>query len=306
MPADWSRLVRLGLVFSASLAASTVPLPAWAQDDDEEEEDDEDEDEEEEDDEEEEEEEDDEDQPPVTAGGLYTKETYPLAELERPLTITKGLTEVRLGIDVDVSAATAFEKWGLGFNARHGLEDNVEIQADLRTDLNDFSSFRFGAALEAAIAYDLINVRLGIAVPYSKPAGATEGDVGFDFELGFPFRYAPKPQVGIVALDTLMTINTDSKPDLTPSVGVIVQPLPMLAIKLQGQIIIVDFNTDADNFRIPVSANIQFSPNNLIDIGGEFTFPNLKPADPDGEMGPAEAPNFYDSRMLLLYGQLRI
>jgi hypothetical protein len=85
-----------------------------------------------------------------------------------------------------------------------------------------------------------------------------------------------------------------------------VQPVPVLAIKLQGKLIIVDFNTDAGKFQIPVSANIQFSPTNLIDIGGEFTFPNLKPDDPDGEDGPLEAPKFYDSRFLLLYGQLRL
>jgi len=299
-----SGLRRLGLVVSLAL---TVPLSSsvWAQDDDEEE--DEDEGDEDEGDEEEE---DDEEQPPVTAGGLFTKETYPSSEIERPLTITKGMVEVRAGIDVDVSAETAFEKWGLGFNGRYGIEDNVEVQADLRSDLNQFSSFRFGAALEAAIVYDLVDFRLGIAIPYLKDPVTDEGTTGFDFEVGFPFRYAPKPQVAIIALDTFMTINTSGegdakKPDLTPSVGIIVQPVPVLAIKLHGKVIIKDFNTEADNFQIPVSANIQFSPKNLIDIGGEFTFPNLKPADPDAD-GPLEAPNFYDSRMLLLYLQIRI
>jgi hypothetical protein len=76
----------------------------------------------------------------------------------------------------------------------------------------------------------------------------------------------------------------------------------MLAIKLHAKLIVPDFNFKAENFIIPVSANIQFSPKNLIDIGGEFTFPNLKPpADPT----TMEAPPFYDDRFLLLYGQFR-
>ena len=32
----------------------------------------------------------DKDQPPVTAGGLYTKQTFPISQIERPLTLIKG------------------------------------------------------------------------------------------------------------------------------------------------------------------------------------------------------------------------
>jgi hypothetical protein len=303
MIVDWLRPGRLVLVVSMALGVATHPVisnVAWADDDD----DDDDRGDRDDDDDDE----DDDEQPPVTAGGLFTKETYPIAELQRPLTITKGMAEVRLGLDVDVSAQTAFEKWGLGLDARYGFEDNVEGQLSLRSDLNQFSSFVFKAGIEAGIVYDLVDFRLALAVPVTKTTDAMTGDsstsTAVDFELGFPFRYAPKPEIGIIALDTFMTINTKGKPDLTPSVGIIAQPVEMLAIKLHAKIIIIDFNTDADNFQIPVAANVQFSPSNLVDIGGEFTFPNLKPADPDGD-GPLEAPKFYDNRMLLLYGQLR-
>jgi len=297
-----SGLRRLGLVVSLALVYPATEV-AWADDDDEEE-DEGDEEEEEEDDEEE-----DEGQPPVTAGGMFTKETYPSAELQRPLTITKGMVELRAGLDVDVSAAGAFEKWGIGANARYGIEDNVEVQFDLRSDLNQFSSFRVGAALEASIVYDLVDFRLGAVVPYTKTvdmAGMESSTTAFDFEVGFPFRYAVKPEGGIVALDTFMTINTEGKPDLTPSIGIIIQPVPVLAIKLHGKVIIVDFNTDAGNFQIPVSANIQFSPKNLIDIGGEFTFPNLKPPPGTDANGDGEDDKFYEQRMLLLYIQFRL
>jgi len=318
--AEWTRVItRLGLVLSLSVAAVAYPITAWADDDDEEEDDDDgggDDDDGGDDDEEEEEEE--EDQPPVTAGGLFTKETYPQAELERPLTITRKMTELRLGIDIDVSSGSAFKNFGIAFDARHGLEDNVELQAGLRSDLNHFNSFSFYAAFEGSIVYDLVDFRGGIVIPYTKTTDMTTGDTtsntAFDIEFGFPFRYAPKPQVAVIALDTFMTINTSgekytvmsgeetielnsSTPDLTPSIGVIVQPMPMLALILKAKLIIADFNTDADNFKIPVSLNVQFSPKNLLDIGGEFSFPNLKPPEPA---------KFTDSRFLLLYGQIRI
>ena len=301
-------MMRLGLVLALGLFAMVRPLHghisvAWADDDDDDDDsagDDDDDDDGGDDDDEEE----DEDQPPVTAGGLYTKATYPQAELERPLTITGGMTELRLGLDMDMSAATAFETWGVGLDARYGVADNVEVQGDFRTQLNNFDRAANGrdvltvkAAIEAGIVYDLVDFRGGIII--HKDTAKTR----FGFEVGFPFRYAPKPQVALIALDTFMTFDTDSKPDLTPSVGAIVQPVPMLALILHGQIIIADFNTDAGNFRIPVSLNVQFSPNNTFDMGLEFTFPNLKPPeDPTTMM----APKFYDDRFLLLYGQLRL
>src|SRR6476469_9780781 len=50
-----------------------------------------------------EEEEVDKDQPPVTAGGLYTLATYPLRENARPLTLTKDIVQLRVGIGTDIS-----------------------------------------------------------------------------------------------------------------------------------------------------------------------------------------------------------
>jgi hypothetical protein len=311
MIAAWMRLGRLAFVLS--LASATVAVPvAWADDDDEDEDEDEDEDGEDE--------EEDDDQPPVTAGGLYTKETYPLAETARPLTITKGLKEVRAGIDMDLSAQTAFETWGIALHARYGLEDNVELQFGVRSRLNNFSDptiagddLRITAAFEGSIVYDVVNVRIGAVIPYLKSSSETAqiNTTGFDLELGFPFRYSPKKEIAAVALDTFMTFNLRhteydpntgiaaegaAKPDLTPSIGAIIQPVEMLAIKVNAKLIIRNFNTEADNFVIPVSADVQFSPKNTFDMGLEFTFPNLKP--------PAPA-KFTDSRFLLLYGQLR-
>src|SRR4051812_22402374 len=55
----------------------------------------------------------DKDQPDVTAGGLFTMATYPLREIERPLTMTQGITQGRVSLGTDLSAKGAFSTGGL-------------------------------------------------------------------------------------------------------------------------------------------------------------------------------------------------
>jgi hypothetical protein len=303
MLARFSLLLRLGLI--AALVPVMVSAPAlspvahaWDDDDDDDGYDDD-------------EDGPDEDQPPVTAGGLYTKQTYPITELERPLTLIKGMFEVRGGIDIDMSAKTAFEVWRTRVDARYGLQDNFELQAGfdalLAGTIATGNRFALYGGIEAAIAYDLVNFRVLAVMP-------VDPEFQFDIVLGFPFRYKVKPNVAIIALDKLMTIHTHSvpkvddpedpdpdfdpdsteiaKPDLTVGVGIVMQLMPDLAVLLRGEITIPRFDTDF--IAIPVTAALQFSPKNNVDIGGEFTFGNIK------------AENTFDSRFLLLFARLRM
>lgn len=292
------------LVAAPALTASAVAIAD--DDDDDWEDDEEEEDEEEEDeDEEDEDEEDEEDgsQPPVTAGGMFTKKTYPIAELERPLTITKGILEVRGGIDIDVSAETAFETWRFKLDGRYGLQDHVELQAAFATLLTGDAGLGtagtlFSAGIEGGIVYDLVHFRALVELPLltvvdDAAAGTTKTEAKFDLAFGFPFRYKPKPKVAIIALDKLMTIHTDDrKPDLTVGVGIVYQLLPNLAALLRGEVFVPEFNTD--NVQIPATAAIQFTPSNKLDIGGEFTLGDVKNDDDP-----------FANRSLLLFAQAR-
>jgi hypothetical protein len=298
--------LRLGLVLSLALALGALPplaSTAVAQDDDD---DDEDEGDDESDGEEEEDEE-AEEQPPVTAGGMYTKKTYPVAELERPLTLTQGILQIRGGFDIDVSKDTAFETWRAKLNGAYGIKDHIELQAGFNAVLvkpdGAASEMALELGIETAIAYDLVDFRALVILPF-------EPDFTVDLALGFPFRYKPKPKVAIIALDKLMTIHTQSavtgedeegepiessKPDLTVGVGIVYQAMPQLALLLRGEITIPRFDTDT--VTIPATAAVQFSPNNKFDLGGEFTLGNLKAKDPASP---------FDQRSLLLYLQLRV
>lgn len=292
-----------GLRFAFLLAAATIgttwPLSipaAYADDDEEEEEDDEEESEDEEGEEE------DEGQPPVTAGGLFNLKTYPINELLRPLTMTQGITQLRAGFGVDVSAKTAFESVGISLEGEYGLQDHFTLRGGFTSAYN-IKQFAVYAGIEGALAYDFIDFRLEAVV---RRAAATSdagkfvaGDPRFGLDLGFPFRYAAKPEIAIVALDTLMTINFDGKPDLTPSLGVATNPIPAVSIVVFAKLIIPEFNTDADNFVVPATARVQFSPSQKLDLGAEFTFLNLKPPEASGK-------KFYDDRFLTLYAAFRM
>ena len=307
---DRTRHLRLALVLIAGLAAGLFPIlgpltralgpkVAFAADDDDDEGDDDDSGDDDSGDDEggdDEEEEVDEDQPPITAGGLYTLKTYPQGEIQRPLTMTEGLTELKLGVGFDISNKTAFETFGISGDVRYGLKDNVELQAGVK-GIKNFDFFSLYAAFEGSIVYDLVDVRLGFR--YDHAPGSNNAAI----PVGVPFRYAPKEQVAVTAFETLFEIDFDGKPDATPNVGIVVQPAPIVAIILKAEINIADFDFTATNVRVPASAAVQLSPTNKIDVGMEFTFNNLKPPAPPGG---GEAPPFYDDRFLLFYGQLRV
>jgi hypothetical protein len=200
--------------------------------------------------------------------------------------------EARAGIDIDVGKLSAFEIWRGKLDARYGVKDFLEAQAGidwlLTGDIVAGNLFTLYAGFESAIAYDLVDFRARIELPLDP-------EFKFDLSFGFPFRYKPKPNIAIIALDKIMTIHTNGdKPDLTVGIGLIFQVVEKFAVLGRGEIVIPAFNTDF--IAIPGTVAFQFSPNNKFDLGGEFTLGNLKP--PEGQ-------GVFDQRSLLLYLQAR-
>ncbi len=316
---DRTRSLRLVLVAVSGLAAGLFPIigplhvaPAYADDDDDDEDDDGGDDGEDggDDEEGEDEEEEDEDQPPVTAGGLYTLKTYPQGEIQRPLTMTKGITEFKGGLGFDISNKHAFESLGVTAEVRHGLQDNVELRGGFSCTYN-CKGFDAYAAFEGSIVYDLVDFRAGLTVQAPRPTYDTNGDlqtvdVRATIPIGFPFRYAPKEQVAVTALETAFSIDFDGKPDVTPNVGVVIQPQPIIAILLRASLQIPDFDFTADKIVVPASAAIQLSPSNRLDAGMEFRFGNLKLPEGQDIDGDGMADKFYDDRFLLFFARYRI
>ncbi|CAN5162451.1 hypothetical protein BH11MYX1_BH11MYX1_22860 [soil metagenome] len=303
------------------------------------------------------------DQPSVYAGGLYTINTYPVRENSRPLTITKGVTQIRLGIGTDLSAKGAFESFGVNLEAQYGYSDNFSLIGGL-TDAYNFKQYSAYFGFEGALAYDLLDIRLAANLhrnavalyadfcnPPTVPGEIATGSPGaevcqssssaienlpsgkfdkggtkFSIDLGFPFRYSIKPEIAIIALQTLISIDfnavavdhasvvpvdppvtgqpattfrktgNSAKPDLNPSIGVATNPIPQLSVVIYAQLRIPDFDTSAGQFQVPVTARIEASPSQKLDFGLEFTLLNVKP--PDGQSP-------IDNRYLSLFAQAR-
>ena len=247
------------------------------------------------------------DQPPVTAGGLFTIKSYPSRQSLRPLTMTEGISEFRAGIGFDVGSATAFKTVGAQFGFRYGIRDNVEFHANFN-GTDNLNTFQASVGFETALNYDVVDFRADLVFNHYPSASSTMGtnasatatDVGIS--VGFPFRYAPKPEIELIALDSLVTVNFDRSPDLSPAISAILNPVDQLAIILRAQAVFTNFNVNSA-VAVPVSATVQYSPNNVFDLGAQFQFPNLNPQPDPTTM---VAPNFYDNRFLLFYLQFRI
>lgn len=300
----------LALALAQTIATVAVDIgpgsnTAWAQDEEEEEDEDEDEgdgDGSDDDENEESEEEDDEEQPKVTAGGLFTMATYPLRELARPLTLTEKITELRGGIGFDLSSEKAFESFGIALEGRYGYRDHIELQGGLTSAYN-FKQFEFYGGVEAALGYDLVDVRAALTVRRAAVVDSNlsqkAGDINFGIDIGFPFRYVARKEIGITALDTFFTLLFTDKPTFAPALGIITNPIDAVSLVLRAQLIVPRFDFRADNFIVPVSLLLQFSPNQQIDLGAEFKFLDLTP--PEGSMRA-----FYEDRFLTFFANYRM
>jgi hypothetical protein len=259
---------------------------------------------------------DDKEQPVITSGGLFVMKTFPIRENERPLTITQQITQVRLGIGTDVSNKGAFKSAGVTLEGLHGYSDNFMLVGGFTSAYN-LKQFAVYGGFEGALGYDLIDIRLQGRI--SRAAANVSdnpdevdyvaGDTKFAADIGFPFRYVARPEIAIVALQTVMSVDFNATdcvgsgddemcgneitPDLNPSLGIVTNPIAPVSLVIQAQLQVVDFDF-TNNLKVPATIRIQFSPSRQIDIGGEFTLLNIKPQE-DSEEGP------FDNRFLSLF-----
>lgn len=313
MLASLSRGLRLALALTVSVGVVAWNPPSVYADDEDEDEDEGGDDEGGDDEGEggDEDEEDDKDQPAITAGGLFTLKTFPIRELDRPLTITRQITEARGGIGTDVSNKGAFESAGLNLEVEHGYTDNFMLVGGLTSAYN-FQQFNLYGGFEGALAYDLLDFRLAARVGRSAANVSMDpekvdyegGATKFSVDIGFPFRYVAKPEIAIIALNTLMSIDFNgddangAKPDLNPSLGIATNPVEPLSVVLFATLRVIDFDF-TNKLEVPATARVQFSPNRKLDLGLEFTFLNMKPDEDSGK-------KFYDDRFLTLFLAMRV
>ena len=298
---------------------------------------------------------DDKDQPPVTAGGLFTLKTYPQNEILRPLTMTEGITQIRVGVGTDISAKGAFGSYGATIEGQYGLRDNFTLIGGL-TDAYNFKQFEAYAGFEGSLVYDLLDIRVAadvhrnaypIYLNYCSPLVSGDvpglnptcqnsnamletlpsgkygaGGTKVSLDIGFPFRYAFRPQIALILGQSLISIDFNSvsndhylldmpmgsttyqyeavpngyKPDLNLTLGLELNPIPQLSIVATAALKIADFDPSGDNFQIPVTLRVEGSLSRQLDLGLEFTLVDVNPPDPVSAI---------DNRYVSIYGQAR-
>lgn len=254
-------------------------------------------------------------QPSVYSGGRYTLVNFPEAELFRTLLLVQGVLELRADLGIDMTKGSTFKTWAIALEGHYGLSDTLELQGGFATDIvvpdaADGSSgdraMGLFAAIEGSIMYDLLDWRVGLAVPLSP------GDATVDIFFGLPLKFRIlKDRLAILALEQILTIHTHStedamgessldKPDLTLSLGVLIQILKPLAVIARGTVISVGFESDEGAIQFPLQIDGQYTISNRMDVGVALILPNLLFKDASASRKPI------DQRAIAFFFRFRI
>lgn len=250
-------------------------------------------------------------QPATTSGGLYTLDTFPLKEIERTLTMTEGVFELRPKLVAGLDKGATFETWTVALDARYGMRDTLELQAGTSltlaapeispgVDANKPKSFY--VAGELALKYDTVDLRAGLEIP-------VDPDFLLDFFVGLPVRLRLGPTIAIVGLEKVLIIHTmkpdgvsdTPKPDLNLSAAGIVQVMDQLAVFVRASVLVREFDTRA---AIPVQVDVQYTVSNILDIGLQLILSDLHFQTPAVAEIKSESKPF-DQRSAALYVRFR-
>lgn len=254
------------------------------------------------------------DQPLVTAGGNYALVNYPLSEVERTLLIPQGVIEAELLYQADLSKDIAFDTNTLTLFARYGVTQLVNARAAFTFDATspdsaegvskDKTKILFLEG-EAAIVYDLVDVRAGIDVDFTSSDRTL-----FDINVGLPVKYRLSNKLALIGLERILTIHTKARvdggsttPDLNISLAGELVLIPPLAIILRATLQLV--NADGDNRSLPIDLTVQYSVARQFDIGLGLTLTNVAPPS-TMVSSSAPSPGALDGRALHLFVQGRL
>ncbi len=254
-------------------------------------------------------------QPSVYSGGRYTIVNFPISELDRTLLLVQGVLELRADLDIDMTKGVTFETWTVHLAGRYGLNDTLELQGGLDLDAvvpdmvdNGVAAF---VAAEGSIMYDLMDWRVGLGLPISP-------DFRVNVFFGLPLKIRIlKDRLAILALEKILTIHTHNvpdpdmptedtlkKPDLTLSLGFLVQLLKPLAVIVRGEVTSVGFEGDPV---VRVGIDAQYTISSRMDLGLRLILKNLTKEEAD-DLDPMTSPGRVplDERAISFFFRFRI
>ncbi|MCA1826202.1 MAG: hypothetical protein ABR567_02250 [Myxococcales bacterium] len=219
---------------------------------------------------------------------LYTKNTWPVAIVDRPLMVAPGMTEVELDVDRDFSADSATTKHPLTSElfARFGVSDRIHAVLDsvsvCFTDCDPIGFFQFisgylGYALVANHDMNLVT-QFGVGLfngldSQNPTASAMEFSALPSVLFGWRLNGSLQLFASAVALIGVTGRDNAFFPD---AVSVRFSP----RIQITPQIVFAPFIgyvariSHADFYSVPLGAALVVTPDRAVDVGVSFQFPD--------------------------------
>ncbi|HEX9579002.1 MAG TPA: EB domain-containing protein [Myxococcales bacterium] len=237
----------------------------------------------------------------------YTKNTWPLSIVDRPLVVAPGMAEAQLGINKDISAdlgAGQRHPFIADLYARYGVSDRIHAGLDvLSLCLSDCltGSFNFLQAVSVGAGYAVIAERDQNFVPSITLAVLNTGNGPLlTFNPGFLYGYRVNSGMQIAASGGLLlgVIGRDNTND--PDFGVL-HLEPRLVVVPRFSLapfigIIMPFK-DSQFYSVPLGVGLLYIADRAIDIGASFQFDDI---------AARVAPGSFDLRSFRLFGTLRL
>ncbi len=249
----------------------------------------------------------------VNAGasmGMYTKETWPKDFNARPLTLAKGMIEIRADVFINMSTDLVGKPIAIAPDIYYGVSDKLSLGLTHGIGLcltgtdsgcakvyNDIGfagifSLKRDAKMELAAAgglelnsLDPMQARLNVGVNFKYVAGKIGIYVNPSLGLGLNKRDAGNKET----LTLPVTLAFQATPELNVHVRTGIGGLN----GLQGGAPLDGFG---DGFVIPLGVGALFAVSNKLDVGGEFFFPGIAGSDLAST----------DARGLILTGNIRL
>ena len=221
------------------------------------------------------------------AGGIYTKETYPDALNERPLTLPSGTFELTLPVTVNLSQDLVGKPVSIGPSLFYGITQDVTIGiyhpvglcltgesngcAKVYDDVGAaalVSLYRGGNYQligQARLEFDRLSDPIFLQGQVGLGAKATFGPAALAAQAVFGFGITNRDQGNVKQLVAI---------ELDPQLEIV------HGLAIEGRIAFIGFVGDdarpfGDTYAIPVGIGVEVTPIHNLDIGVRLEFPNL-------------------------------
>jgi hypothetical protein len=238
----------------------------------------------------------------------YTKNTWPLSIVDRPLVVAPGMTEAQLSITRDVSNTNSHPLVS-NIYARYGVSDRIHAGIDALgfcfADCGDFFRVLTVGAGYAVIADHDQNLVPWVGTGfYNAPRGVfmpLQALFLYGYRVNSSFQLAASGGLALGMIGRSNTVNPDI---FAITVEPRVQITPRLAVAPN-----LGFSmpfANADFYEVPLGLTVYFVPDRAVDVGASFTFNNIVSRTITPPLGPTQSWGGFDARMLTIFGTLRL